>query len=1318
MLESDPMSDATLGLAPTMIESINAAIAPLVLERQIGRGGIASVFLAHLPNQEGPSVAIKVLLEESQDLVEIQRFRLEFDLLQSVQHSGVVSVHRFFQEPVPAFTMEYLEGPNLRDFFKLKQKQDPLPPSRLPFLINCCRQILEILHHIHQKHIVHRDLKPENFILVDQAYIKLIDFGVARHQKMNLELTQKQEIIGTFEYIAPEVLMGNVYDHRVDLYSLGVMLYRFLSGRRFFDVYSFVDLFRAKSTKESPQLDPETYGTFGWFAELVNRLISKNPEGRFSSAAEALGVIGQFHSEGIRTPKVSEVLDGVLPSPLLVIRGLPLVGRDDEKEQMLKWLDSSGRDILVVRSYSGLGKTRSLNFVHHAAMGKGFEGIQLDCRIIPAGVDLFDFIFERLAKQFFPEKDNVLAFRDVDSQWVWNQSVFASMLFDQVSFNHLSIVMDNLHLLTSDQVDQVLLFFQQTATAHKQGTIFWSFSVAQEEMGKLITRDGHSLFDFLPRYRLVTLQPLSENGILELSTLLLGHHAPDPGLLQEIVDYSNGLPYSVANVIATLQEKGWLYRGVKSWGLSPQAMEKGSEKLGRQLFDERLEKLSSLAKKILKLIVTMGQKVRLSVLQRGLSLSGERIDAAINELIIAQILSSDGPLLILNDSTIQSVFYERQSEQEKVEHHELALRLLEPAYREQGSEFSGLELLRHANLAGNREKAAWYSAAIGPFFFKKGMYEEAQQYFGNALAQGSDQNALFRIETFFWKAESELALNRLREAWGDYQNGETLLDQLLEEPETKRHRSLKKIKQLALHKKRLIDVFRQRWESVVKLEEQLRTYPVEAPEVSSSIRIVVPETLCFTSPFTTGGQRSHHLARMVFQGLLRLQEDGGYAGDLAKHWYWDEHAQALTFELNRSRSYHNGALVRAEDVKFSLEMVQTRMYFHPALTLQSGVIDACVVKNAQTIAVFYRKGCHPIMKFWADLPIVPAYLYGHEMNPLAISPQRGVIGSGPLMVTRQDEHGWLLKSQDPATCPLELVVDREEEFAQLKLKGAHLIQLSYDKWLQLTPSLQAQMGLVRGQQLVGETFRLCFKPRQHPYLTPYVRQMLLKALPLEMWCHLYLKQAYVPIRNGLVNHQVAEGVAKISRQAKMNFANAMMESGAFLRQGSWHYKNKPIEVNLLAPVTPSLQKFFRALASFLSELGLKTHLAKREMHEFGQYLGHDKVNAWLDWIPLTATLDGLDGFLHSDQSSHGANVVGYQNREMDELLSLLSKTPISRRKGVQNRVTALFLSELPWIPLIQPLLHYAYDVKLLGLRPRQTGFCNSPDQLQRLELRS
>ncbi len=253
---------------------IDERLGPWIIEQELGRGGMGSVYRARRAADAGggPDVAaVKLLAAElAVDPGFLERFGREIDILRRLDHPNIV---RFLESGSEEgrfwFAMEYVDGPS---FESLRQERGRLP---WPEVLELALQIAPALKHAHDRGIIHRDLKPSNLLRGPDGAAKLTDFGIAslfasRH------LTVTGGVVGTAEYLSPEQAAGKPVSARSDLYSLGVVLYTLLTGRTPFEgeVVDLLHKHRFAQFERPSRLVPELPAEF---EAIIVELMEKEP---------------------------------------------------------------------------------------------------------------------------------------------------------------------------------------------------------------------------------------------------------------------------------------------------------------------------------------------------------------------------------------------------------------------------------------------------------------------------------------------------------------------------------------------------------------------------------------------------------------------------------------------------------------------------------------------------------------------------------------------------------------------------------------------------------------------------------------------------------------------------------------------------------------------------------------------------------------------------------------------------------------------------------------------------------------------------------
>ncbi|MBR1393293.1 MAG: Stk1 family PASTA domain-containing Ser/Thr kinase [Ruminococcus sp.] len=254
----------------------------------IGVGGMADVYKA-TDVMENRTVAVKILKAEYSENEEfLRRFRNESKAIAVLSHPNIVKIYDVgFTDEIQFIVMEYIDGITLKE---LLEQQGVL---RWKDALKFVTQILKALQHAHDKGIVHRDIKPQNIMLFPDGTIKVMDFGIARFSRIDGK-TLSDKTIGSVHYISPEQAKGEMTDERSDIYSVGVMLYEMLTGRKPFDGENPVAI-AVKHMQETAVPPREIMPSIPEsLEEIVLHAMERSPARRYQSAAEMINDISAF----------------------------------------------------------------------------------------------------------------------------------------------------------------------------------------------------------------------------------------------------------------------------------------------------------------------------------------------------------------------------------------------------------------------------------------------------------------------------------------------------------------------------------------------------------------------------------------------------------------------------------------------------------------------------------------------------------------------------------------------------------------------------------------------------------------------------------------------------------------------------------------------------------------------------------------------------------------------------------------------------------------------------------------------------------------
>ena len=277
------------------LPQVGEHVAGYRIERQLGRGGMGVVYLAEQIRLRR-YVALKLIVPEFAEDDEFRRrFERESQLAASLDHPNVIPVYEAGEADGALFiSMRYVEGSDLRAVIRAEGRIERGRAARM------MAQLGAALDAAHARGLVHRDVKPANVLVsgpptAEQAY--LTDFGLTKHVSSQSGLTHTGQWVGTLDYVAPEQISGGALDARVDIYSLGCVLFQALTGQVPYPKDNDVAKMYAHLHEPAARVSQLVPGLPVAFDSVIDRALAKQPADRYPSAGD-LGRAALAAAEG------------------------------------------------------------------------------------------------------------------------------------------------------------------------------------------------------------------------------------------------------------------------------------------------------------------------------------------------------------------------------------------------------------------------------------------------------------------------------------------------------------------------------------------------------------------------------------------------------------------------------------------------------------------------------------------------------------------------------------------------------------------------------------------------------------------------------------------------------------------------------------------------------------------------------------------------------------------------------------------------------------------------------------------------------------
>ncbi|MCB9894017.1 MAG: protein kinase [Planctomycetes bacterium] len=254
---------------------------------QLGKGGMAVVYLCRDPRRKGKVLAVKDIRAEMKPGMKVeQRVEHEAMLLKELDHPGIVKVYDFLKfQRGSAIVMEFIDGLPLDHEIGAGRK------ITWDFGVRILREIGSALGYAHQHGVIHRDIKPDNILYSERhSIMKLVDFGLARMfgDQTEVHMTRTGMVVGTPHYMSPEQVGGKTLDQRSDVYSFGATLYYLLTGQRHVEGSNVMDILEQQRSKDIVPPSHLRRDIPAWLSYIIGKMMEVKPDDRYQNMQEVL----------------------------------------------------------------------------------------------------------------------------------------------------------------------------------------------------------------------------------------------------------------------------------------------------------------------------------------------------------------------------------------------------------------------------------------------------------------------------------------------------------------------------------------------------------------------------------------------------------------------------------------------------------------------------------------------------------------------------------------------------------------------------------------------------------------------------------------------------------------------------------------------------------------------------------------------------------------------------------------------------------------------------------------------------------------------
>ena len=583
----------------------------------LGKGGFGKVYRVEDLYEHHKILALKKIRTKSITKSIIDVFKLEFKFLTSLTHPNLVKVYNFDVDKETNelfFTMEYIKGGSLYENCKKSFSWENIEN----FMVQAARAI----SYIHSKGIIHYDIKPDNMLVDETGQLKLMDFGFAGTQK-------DSRIRGTIQFLAPEFILKQKITNRIDFFSLGVSFYYSITGKTPFAGKEKKEILQNTARGKYIPIEELRPDIPHHLAEIINKLMHKNAQCRYSSATEIIERINEVHGKKKFKLFIDKGIRGYFSSGRLIGRKKELQLLSDNALKVFRSRIFFDNKPMFLLGQSGNGKSSILREFRYFIQIK--EDIDYftasfivnDDKIFQA----FEIIIEEMSRLYnlnpadypeikflFDKKDNLdpvtgdnLIVRNMKKKQAENIKNFLTILSHKHKF---VLELKNFNNANSASIDLLSQIAEDMRLNPEKEISFYIVATVQSEN----LESHHHIFFKKEQANIDILQikPLDLDGTESyIRELLLLKKYPDKHS-KFIYDFTAGIPFYINEFFVYMFWKEKLFRKGGNWVQSPNFIEEISQ-TPEEISYSNYKNLTELEQQILKIFVVIGRPVSFSM---------------------------------------------------------------------------------------------------------------------------------------------------------------------------------------------------------------------------------------------------------------------------------------------------------------------------------------------------------------------------------------------------------------------------------------------------------------------------------------------------------------------------------------------------------------------------------------------------------------------------------------------------------------------------------------------------------------------------------